>query len=110
VHQSLTNALPLTVGCTPQRSKSQERLTLDSGAAAHHVSDYFAVSFGNDREPGDDVTVCPEPLDQKGFRRGGFPRSGKGSGVKDEDAIFITRQFASQKHTYSLPDDRGRHQ
>jgi hypothetical protein len=107
VHQSLTNALPLAVGVHPQRPESERRPTVDSGAAAYHVSDYFAVSFGNDRELGDDVTVGPEPLDQNGFGRGGVTGSGKGSGMNGEDTVVVARQFASQKHPYSLPDDLG---
>ena len=55
------------------------------------MSYYLAVLFGNDRELGDDVTVCPERSDQNGFRRGGFAGSGKGGGVKGEDTVMVAR-------------------
>ena len=106
MHQGLAGALPLAVRVHSQRPKSQRRLIVDSGATAHHVADYFAVSFGNDRELGDDVTVCPEPVDQKSFRGGALTWPGKRCGVKGEDAVVVSGQFASQKHSYRLPDDR----
>jgi hypothetical protein len=108
MHQRLTNAAPLAVGMHTQRPESQGRPTIDSGPAAHHVSNYLAVLFGDDGELGDDVTVRSERFDQKGFGRGGSAWSGKGGGVKGEDAVLVTWQFASQEHIYSLPDYRGR--
>ena len=91
VHQSLTDATPLVVRKHPQRSEPQRRLTVDGGRAAHHVSYYLVVLFGDDRELGNDVTVCPERSDQNGFRRDGFTGSGKGGGVQVEDTVMVAR-------------------
>jgi hypothetical protein len=107
VHQRLADAAPLMIGVHPERPKSQQRLTVDSGAAAYHVSDYFAGSFGDDRELRNDVTVCPKRVDQNGFRRSGFTRPGEGGRVNGEDDILVTGQFASQEHT-KQPAGRGR--
>ena len=91
MHQSLTDAAPLAVREHSQRPEPQRRLTVDCGRAAHHVSYYLAVLFGDDRELGDDVTVFPERSDQNGFRRGGFAGSGKGGGVQGEDTVMVAR-------------------
>jgi hypothetical protein len=104
MHQSLTNASSLTVGMHSQRPESQRRPTVDRGPAAHHMSNYVVALFGDDRELGDDVTVRSKRFDQKGFGGGGSVWPGKGGGVKGEDAVVVTWQFASQEHAYSLPD------
>lgn len=107
MHQSLTNAPPLVVGVHPQRPEPQRRLTADGRRAAHHVSNYAVVLFGDDRELGNDVTVRSKRFDQKGFGRGGFAWSGKSGGVDGVDTVVVAWQFASQEHRYSLPDHRG---
>ena len=89
MHQCLANAPPLAVREHSQRPEPQRRLTVDTGPAAYHVSYYLRGLFGDNRELGDDVTVCSERLDQESFLRRGFTRLGKGGGVKREDAVLV---------------------
>ena len=90
VHQGMTEASTLVSGVHPKRAQPDAGLAVDACAAADDVSDHVLGRLGNDRQAGQDVTVCSEPVDQGGLGRNGHTRAGEGRIMQSEDRGRVT--------------------
>ncbi len=102
VHQCAPDAAPLVSGQHAERAEPQRGAVAEHGPAAHDVPDDLAVPLRDDREPGHDVAVVAQAVDERRLGGDVHARPGEGAGVHLVDGEAVGRQLATQDHGDTL--------